>query len=292
MFAHQVLEQIEMQASHIKRTKRNELPDDQGGHYFRLIVELPDVIRSSFKFHIESYKKTRETFQHLAGSRLFFDNSEFIKMPYDMIWLDYIVDEFGNPSPDEVSVSKRAILAIKADNYDDVLFMYSFHKYNEWILSPVAYRIIIGRHAYDGSGNIKPIQLADIPDFNVQKAIDDDVVDMNTLSNFLMLINCKNIKGVTVPAPERLNRKRLAKGRVPIFTYKVLNVVIPKSKSKSNPTSSGETVRLHFCRGHFKMYTKDKPLFGKHVGLYWWQPHVRGDAGKGFVEKDYNVAVE
>jgi hypothetical protein len=45
---------------------------------------------------------------------------------------------------------------------------------------------------------------------------------------------------------------------------------------------------LHICRGHFKNFD-DKPLFGKLTGTYWWQPHVRGTAEAGIVEKDYRI---
>jgi len=50
-------------------------------------------------------------------------------------------------------------------------------------------------------------------------------------------------------------------------------------------------VRVHLCRGHFKQYTADHPLLGRHVGLYVWQPHVRGKNKDGVVMKDYNVQI-
>jgi len=43
-------------------------------------------------------------------------------------------------------------------------------------------------------------------------------------------------------------------------------------------------------RGHFKTYTKDKPLFGKLVGKYWFKPHARGNKKKGVVVKDYSLS--
>lgn len=47
--------------------------------------------------------------------------------------------------------------------------------------------------------------------------------------------------------------------------------------------------RVHLCRGHFKEYTEQNPLFGRHVGRYWWQPCVRGKKEKGIIAKDYIV---
>jgi hypothetical protein len=46
---------------------------------------------------------------------------------------------------------------------------------------------------------------------------------------------------------------------------------------------------VHLCRGHFKTYTDDNPLFGKHVGKYYWQPSIRGKNKKGIVAKDYSL---
>jgi len=38
-----------------------------------------------------------------------------------------------------------------------------------------------------------------------------------------------------------------------------------------------------------KEYTQEHPLFGKLTGLYWWQPHVRGQNKEGIVMKDYAI---
>ena len=29
-------------------------------------------------------------------------------------------------------------------------------------------------------------------------------------------------------------------------------------------------------KGHFKEYTKERPLFGKIAGLFWWETHLAG----------------
>ncbi len=104
-------------------------------------------------------------------------------------------------------------------------------------------------------------------------------------------MNCKNIIAEKIFAPEKLNKKRIKHGKQELFDYHILNVLIPNYKheyqEKREPLFH---LRLHFCRGHFKHYTTEHPLFGKLTGMYWWQPHVRGKA-QGFVEKDYNIKV-
>ncbi len=109
------------------------------------------------------------------------------------------------------------------------------------------------------------------------------------LETFLMLLNCRNIETLDHEPPAKLNKSRKKKGKCPIFTYKTL-VIKPTSKKQKEQEALGLWEnRIHLCRGHFKEYTEDKPLFGKYVGRYWWQPSVRGQNKKGVVIKDYKL---
>jgi hypothetical protein len=115
---------------------------------------------------------------------------------------------------------------------------------------------------------------------------------MALLSATLMLLNTKNIVAIDNPPPAKLNKKRIKNGKQPMFTYKTLRLQLPAQKRKkgSGPASATDnTTRLHLCRGHFKNYTVENPLFGRLTGRYWWQPHARGDKTKGVVMKDYKV---
>jgi hypothetical protein len=47
--------------------------------------------------------------------------------------------------------------------------------------------------------------------------------------------------------------------------------------------------RRHLARGHFKTFTEDAPLLGKHVGTYWWGWQLRGQEGSGVIEKTYTL---
>lgn len=126
--------------------------------------------------------------------------------------------------------------------------------------------------------------------------LDEMVHDVNTelgISNiFLKILQCKNI-GVVDVAPSKSQQKRQRrKKKKPFLSHKVL-VINPSEKRKGgiNKPHQGGSNRVHICRGHFKSYTEDNPLFGKYVGDYWWQPSVRGNKGKGKVVKDYEVRV-
>ena len=103
------------------------------------------------------------------------------------------------------------------------------------------------------------------------------------------LLSCRNISLATNEPPVKINRKRKTRGKCPIFTYKTL-VIKPTSKKQQEQEAQGLwNNRIHLCRGHFKEYTPEKPLFGKFTGRYWWQPSVRGKNKNGVVMKDYEV---
>ena len=109
----------------------------------------------------------------------------------------------------------------------------------------------------------------------------------------MQLLSCKNISTPTVKHRNSVIASRRAR-KLPILTRKVLRFQLGgKANKQSGGTASNPaTTRIHLCRGHFKRYTTDKPLFGKLTGLYWWQPHARGDKSLGVIEKNYKAVPE
>ncbi|MFA5433392.1 MAG: hypothetical protein WC319_11075 [Candidatus Paceibacterota bacterium] len=103
----------------------------------------------------------------------------------------------------------------------------------------------------------------------------------------LNLLHCKNIVKKENKPPEKLNKKRIKNGKLPLFSYYTLH--IKDSINSNSKNVLGDHNRIHLCRGHFKHYTKENPLFGKLTGMYWWQPHVRGQNKDGIIMKDYVV---
>lgn len=89
------------------------------------------------------------------------------------------------------------------------------------------------------------------------------------------------------------NRKRKKKGQPLLEKYHVLKFCPGKAvKKKANGEGFGVNIGampVHLCRGHFKVFTAEKPLFGKWVGIFWWQPQVRGNKKNGVVVKDYEL---
>ena len=100
------------------------------------------------------------------------------------------------------------------------------------------------------------------------------------LFRFLSVLNCSNIEVTETAAPLALNKKRLAKRKVPIYSYKTLVVKGAQKRFLSAANGTHEAPRIHLRRGHIKR---------RKTGNFWWEPCVVGDKKKGVVMKDYRA---
>ncbi len=116
------------------------------------------------------------------------------------------------------------------------------------------------------------------------------------------LMHCRNVETVeTIPSfkEQKVSRKR--NGRE-IRSYHTLIIdsrphkryahngsSSPSASTHSSSAASTIHQGLHIVRGHFKTYTDEAPLLGKHTGTWWWDQQLRGDEEYGMVAKDYDV---
>lgn len=105
------------------------------------------------------------------------------------------------------------------------------------------------------------------------------------------LMNCRNIR-----LDEKTTEKTSRKQRRPRPGISYHTIVLPNhSPSGGAPTGNrnGESVvAQHQVRGHFKTFTDEAPLLGKHTGTYWWGWQVRGSKKNGVVVSDYKVGAD
>ena len=99
---------------------------------------------------------------------------------------------------------------------------------------------------------------------------------------FIIALSAKNIKQKIITPSKKLNKKRLKKGKLPFFDYRVLDIHVPALEHTGSPFSKNyqNKVRSHLCRGHFKK---------RKAGVFWWDAHMRGQKELGVIEKDYRV---
>ena len=235
-------------------------------------------------------------FRNKIGRPLFSEDVQYLKLPYDVVWIDYLgfinksIGVFSDGKEMRMQTTKEAILAINGEG-DNEIIMFGFTylpSMGKWAVSAIGTDIHIGvsqgLHAFKywdhNYGNLDEKEPRDL--FDVGK--------LSVLELFMLLLNCKNIEAECIKPSERLNMRRRKNGRQELFSYKILKIkqkMLGASRSKNEPL--GGQNRIHLCRGHFKEYTKEHPLFGRITGLWWWQPHVRGQNRDGIVMKDYAV---
>ena len=110
----------------------------------------------------------------------------------------------------------------------------------------------------------------------------------------LYTLNARNIYLEAVERPAKLNKKRKKNGKIPLYRYHVLKVapgLVRKNGQHENTHPVPGSMPVHLCRGHFKTYTAEAPMFGirGNYGRFWVQAHVRGNKQRGIVMKDYEL---
>ena len=110
----------------------------------------------------------------------------------------------------------------------------------------------------------------------------------------LSLMHCRNVEVIEQEISATIAKRRKEKG-IPLIRFKHL-IIKPmgqrKVKAGESMTKQQGMMPMHFVRAHFKTYTADKPLMGKHVGRYFWHTSARGNRKMGEIVKDYQVEKE
>lgn len=114
---------------------------------------------------------------------------------------------------------------------------------------------------------------------------------IGVLLTAVSFIHCKNIKLVPVEAPRKLVKARAKRGKPPYVKYHTLIIDPMKQilRQEGRATEQGVKRALHVCRGHFRTYSADRPLFGRVVGTVFVSQHRRGGIERGVVVKDYSI---
>ncbi len=242
---------------------------------------LATTIRLAWKFNLGNWGGLWDTGGKSLEGRAAFQHTD-IRLPFRCCWFDFDVSSADS--------SKRGVLAMEVT--ETRLFVQGFFyvaEYDMWSFSPLGYDIYLGYK--EGRANIAPRPLKNCMEDNIKELFREDNIELMSLDIALSLMSCKNIGQLPVHPPEKLNKKRVKRGKEPIHTYHILAIKQPSSQVVAQEAKHLWETRLHITRGHFKEYTEDSPLFGKYTGRYWWQPHTRGNKELGTVAKDYRVVV-
>jgi len=273
MFAHQVIE--DLNAFNIPKNEASE-------RYLDHMNKCLETIPSAQKFFFENqYESARHyCIKLLEKSKDWIDNllSDF-HMPYKTMWVSW----------SENNGSERMVALMAESNNEITITIFNSYIKKPWTMLAAKSIINIEYTKIHTSPLTKTDVLTKREQEIYQKSIDHVSVDSAIAIAFIQILNCKNIGAETVPAPAKLNNKRKKKGKLPIFSYKTL-VIKPFGKKQKALAEKGLWHnRIHLAMGHWRTYTKERPMFGKYYGNFWIHAHVRGQNRDGIVMKDYEV---
>jgi hypothetical protein len=96
------------------------------------------------------------------------------------------------------------------------------------------------------------------------------------------VFSCCNVATFEHQPPKFINAKRIAKGKVPFFSYRTLRITSDAApKMGEATTATHASPRLHLRRGHIRRLQDDRRI--------WVRASLVGDKSKGFANKDYAV---
>lgn len=103
----------------------------------------------------------------------------------------------------------------------------------------------------------------------------------------ISLMHCRNVEQREVTYTP-VSRRRKASRQRPSIEYRTIHLPRPSHPGGRQSEATG-TTRLHTARGHFKTYTAEAPLMGRHVGTYYWAAQARGRKKNGEIISIYKV---
>ena len=256
---------------------------------------LAQCVQTSQAFYFGEAEKLDQEIQKKKGQKY----GAYITPPYKSTLYEWTESrKIGIDPQKSVWSPKRAVLVLTF--LDNTQVSFGFYYSSDTVYGDRWNVSLVNSVANPGDDDIKWNNWAgvDWDVFGGQEMI--DTFARETGQDFAMvriyndILNCQNVVTKDVIPPEKLNRKRIRNGKLPLYSYKILEVVKGKPKTKDAGSvpwgyKSPEAVRFHLCRGHFKTYTEDSKLFGKYTGTFWWKPQSRGDRSKGAIEKEYSV---
>lgn len=237
--------------------------------------------------------------------------------PYENCWFEWTLQINKNPDssiPDDFSgvLDDRLLdtmlnldgamrLGVNLVSWHDkaegwYLFLRPFMKgeNNRTIIFPYRFFIKLNSNGYLPDGKLKvQLNLHENPDAITSQMIkDDDLFQsgfINPVLYSLALSNCKNVVTQEIGNfTDRGKRNRYRKWKYRHYVMQIRPMQeVTKHEHIGDPIS--KDLSFHFCRGHFKTYTEEKPLFGKYIGTFHWNAYTRGSIKSGIVSKDYNI---
>ena len=225
-------------------------------------------------------------------------SGEMLRPPYPTCVFEFVGDHKPNvPLPNRSS--KRVVVVFDRGDYAELMALAHRDVDGKWMAPPVSFRI-----AYDQKGifqlnpetglsstcRIVPYLLHTCASmlahcnedmdkfFNVMAGDFGD--ELWAYLDFCRTVHDMHVSFDDVEPDAAKNRMRRARGKAPLFTYKVLTIGKKKRKS-AHMGGTHASPRSHLRRGYYRM--------SKNGKRHWVQPCMVKGETPGFVHKDYKV---
>ncbi len=107
----------------------------------------------------------------------------------------------------------------------------------------------------------------------------------------ISICHARNVPLEAEEVPAQLRLRRQHDGKTPVLRFHTLKIEpVARPLRHAARSSTGLKMALHTCRAHFKTYTEERKLLGKHTGTFFWHEQVRGSLATGLVVKDYEIS--
>lgn len=124
------------------------------------------------------------------------------------------------------------------------------------------------------------------PEYTPEEKIYDIADEITAAVEFMMTINCENVTRERVAPSAKLNKKRVANGKVPMFDYWILNVFKEVAERGKHQGGTHASPRFHFRRRHIRRYRDDA---GNIKFTRIIDRMAVGNPERGMVAKDYKI---
>lgn len=247
-----------------------------------------------------------------------------VKPPFNEMWLEYKGDEVNKLGDTILCVGEM----LGEDDELNELTIHNFSRISHELAEELGlendlfYRGVITAY-FDNTGQLQKAEGTPDGSYGFQyylskeyNAISDDLVrfmntnkatlerslkakmvlDFNIVMTSITFMHYKDIEIIDHPNPKKLGMKSYTPEQRKV--YKVINIdpLLKKSRivrAEDGPNKGDRIIKtaLHICRGHYKEYTEDKPMFGnpKLTGKIWIKSHTRGNRDNGEVVKSYKT---
>lgn len=218
-----------------------------------------------------------------------------------------LLKTLDKPNLDDISSNSIAVIALYAFNENR-----SVIRGSEWSFASGVAFIDAENPFYESS----PIRLVDAkfsffqrnyeydirngmpPEFGRMALSDNTQGAVKAALHFATAMSCSNVSTETLKPPPLVNKKRLSKGKAPLFEYHVLNLDVVHQDTHAHGSGaldfsdsaeisgggSHASPRQHLRRGHMRR------LGEKHGNkVIWVNATVVGKSHKGVIEKSYEL---